>query len=143
LKRDLFSDEDERALTLLDIVEPLQYPLSVLQKDRRHALASPLLVASEEMRRVSIGQSTPGAFAEAIKVETADPACSACFGTTSFVCFDCSQLSIFESASHRSTLANMRFEFSCRQDNQQQPQGKGAAAEGPQTRACLSTARRF
>jgi len=45
LQRDLFSgDEDELALTLLDIVEPLQYPLSVLQKARRHALASPLLV---------------------------------------------------------------------------------------------------
>jgi len=50
LQRDLFSgDEDKLALTLLDIVEPLQYPLSVLQKARRHALASPLLVASEEM----------------------------------------------------------------------------------------------
>ena len=49
LKRDLFSDEDERALTLLDIVEPLQYPLSVLQKARRHVLASPPLVASDEM----------------------------------------------------------------------------------------------
>jgi len=45
LQRDLFSgDEDELALTLLDIIEPLQYPLSVLQKARRHALASPLLV---------------------------------------------------------------------------------------------------
>ena len=45
MQRDLFSgDEDELALTLLDIVEPLQYPLSVLQKARRHALASPLLV---------------------------------------------------------------------------------------------------
>jgi hypothetical protein len=45
LHRDLFSgDEDELALTLLDIVEPLQYPLSVLQKARRHALASPLLI---------------------------------------------------------------------------------------------------
>jgi len=50
LQRDLFSgDEDELALTLLDIFEPLQYPLSVLQKARRHALACPLLVASEEM----------------------------------------------------------------------------------------------
>jgi len=50
LQRDLFSgNEDELALTLLDIVEPLQYPLSVLQKARRHALAYPLLVASEEM----------------------------------------------------------------------------------------------
>jgi len=45
LQRSLFSgDEDELALTLLDIVDPLQYPLSVLQKARRHALASPLLV---------------------------------------------------------------------------------------------------
>ena len=50
MQRDLFSgDEDELALTLLDIVEPLQYPLSVLQKARRQALASLLLVASEEM----------------------------------------------------------------------------------------------
>ena len=41
LQRDLFSgDEDELALTLLDIIEPFQYPLSVLQKARRHALAS-------------------------------------------------------------------------------------------------------
>jgi len=50
LQCDLFGgNEDELALTLLDIVEPLQYPLSVLQKARRHATASPLLVASEEM----------------------------------------------------------------------------------------------
>jgi len=50
LDRDIFNgDEDELALTLLDIVEPLQYSLSMLQKARRHALASPLLVTSEEM----------------------------------------------------------------------------------------------
>jgi len=50
LQRDLFSgDEEELALTLLDILEPLQYPLSVLQKARRHVLASPPLVASDEM----------------------------------------------------------------------------------------------
>jgi len=50
LQCDPFSGhEDELALTLLDIVEPLQYPLSMLQKARRHAFASPLLVASEEM----------------------------------------------------------------------------------------------
>ena len=43
LQHDLFSgDEDELALTLLGIVDPLQYPLSVLKKARRHALASPL-----------------------------------------------------------------------------------------------------
>ena len=89
LQRDIFSgDEDELALTLLDILEPLQYPLSVLQKARTHALASPSLV----------GRSTPCAVAEATDVETADPACSARFGTPSFVCFDCSQPSIFESA---------------------------------------------
>jgi len=107
LQRDLFSgDEDEVALTFLDIVEPLQYPLSVMQKARRHALASPLLVTSGE-------RLTPNAIAEATNVETADPACSARFGTPSFVCFDCSQPSIFESASHQPTLANRRFEFSC------------------------------
>jgi len=50
LQRDLFSgDEDELALTRLDVVEPLQYPLSLLQKARRHVLASPPLVASDEM----------------------------------------------------------------------------------------------
>jgi len=50
LDRDFVNgDEDELALALLDIVEPLQYPLSVLQQARRHALASPLLVASEHM----------------------------------------------------------------------------------------------
>jgi len=50
LQHDIFSgDEDELALTFMDIVEPLQYPLSVLQKARRHALASPSLVSSDEM----------------------------------------------------------------------------------------------
>jgi len=92
---------------------------------------------------VGVGRSTPGAIAEATNVETADHAYSACFGTPSFVCFTCSQPSIFESASHEPTLANRRFEFSCRQDNRQKPQGKGAAAEGSQTRACLSDARHF
>ena len=44
MQRDLFSgDEEELALTLLDIVEPLSYPLSVLQKARRQVLASPPL----------------------------------------------------------------------------------------------------
>jgi len=46
----LNGDEDELTLTLLDIVEPLQHPLSVLQNARRHALASPSLVTSEEMQ---------------------------------------------------------------------------------------------
>ena len=68
---------------------------------------------------VGVGRSTPGAIAEATNVETGNPACSACFGTPSFVCFNCSQLSIFEPASHEPTLANRRFEFSCRQDNRQ------------------------
>jgi len=73
LQSGLFSgDEDELALTLLDIVEPLQYPLSV--------------------------RSTPDAIAEVTNVETADPACSACFGTPFFVCFDFPKLSVFESA---------------------------------------------
>jgi len=37
-------DEDEQALNLRDIIEPLQQLLSVLQKERRVALASPSLV---------------------------------------------------------------------------------------------------
>ena len=50
LDPDIFNDDNEKlALTLLDIVELFQYPLSILQKARRHALASPLLVVSEEM----------------------------------------------------------------------------------------------
>jgi len=50
LQRDLFSgDEEQLVLTRLDIVEPLQYPLSVFQKARRHVLGSPPLVASDEM----------------------------------------------------------------------------------------------
>ena len=50
LDRDFVNgDEDELALTFLDIVEPLQYSLSVLQQARRHTLASPLLVASVDM----------------------------------------------------------------------------------------------
>jgi len=80
------------------------------QKARRHVLAT-----------VGASRSTPCAFAEATDVETADPACGTRFGTPSFVCFNCSQPSIFESASQKPTLANRRFEFSCRQDNQHQP----------------------
>jgi len=66
-------------------------------------------------------------------VKTADPACSARFGTPSFVCFNCSQPSIFESAflHSASQLANSRFEFNRQYNNRQQPQGKGAAAAGP------------
>jgi len=48
--RNILAAENELALLLQDIVEPLQHPLSVLQKVRRHALASPSLVASEEMQ---------------------------------------------------------------------------------------------
>jgi len=60
LQRDLFcGDEDELALTLLDIVETLQYPLSVLQKAHRHALASALLVASEEMQPLESADQHP------------------------------------------------------------------------------------
>jgi len=40
----ILGDEDELALPLQDIVEPHQHLLSVLQKARRHALASPSLV---------------------------------------------------------------------------------------------------
>jgi len=45
----LNGDEDELSLPLQDIVEPIQLLLSVLQKAHRHALASPSLVASDEM----------------------------------------------------------------------------------------------
>ena len=50
LDRDICNgDKDEQALNLRDIVEPLQQPLSVLQKERRVALASPSLTVSDKM----------------------------------------------------------------------------------------------
>ena len=50
LDRDICNgDEDEHALNLRDIVEPLQQPLSVLQKERRVKLASLSLVVSDKM----------------------------------------------------------------------------------------------
>jgi len=50
LDRDICNgDEDEHALNLRDIVEPLQQPLSVLQKERRVLLASLPLVVSDKM----------------------------------------------------------------------------------------------
>ena len=50
LKRDILNgDEDELALPLFFVVEPLQHPLPVLQKARRKPLASSSLVASDEM----------------------------------------------------------------------------------------------
>ena len=87
------------------------------QKARRHALTSPPLVASDEMMPLEPANLHPCTIAEATDVETADPACSARFGNPSFVCFDCSQPSIFESASHQPTLTNRRFKVSCQQDN--------------------------
>ena len=82
---------------------------------------------------VGVGRSTPCAIAEATDVKTADPAYSVRFGTPSFVCFDCSQPSVFEYAflHSASQLANRRFKLSRQHDNQQQPQGKGAATAGP------------
>jgi len=53
-------------------------------------------------------RSTPCAITEATDVKTADPACSTRFGTPSFVCFDCTQPSIFESAFLHSTLSGAR-----------------------------------
>jgi len=47
---DILGDEDELARLLEDMVEPLQHLLFVLQKVRRHALASSSLVTSEEMQ---------------------------------------------------------------------------------------------
>ena len=53
LDRDICNgDEDEQALTLRDIVEPLQQPLSVLQKERRVKLASLSLVISDKMQQL-------------------------------------------------------------------------------------------
>jgi len=46
-------------MPLQDIVEPLQHPLSVLQKACRHALASPLLVASDEMPPLELANRHP------------------------------------------------------------------------------------
>jgi len=46
-------------MPLQDIVEPFQHPLSVLQKACRHALASPLLVASDEMPPLELANRHP------------------------------------------------------------------------------------
>jgi len=59
LQSDILCDEDELALPLQDIVEPFQHPLSVLQKACRHALASPLLVASDEMPPLELANRHP------------------------------------------------------------------------------------
>jgi len=56
---DILGDEDELALLLQDIVEPLQHSLSMLQKVRRHVLASPSLVASEEMQLLESADRHP------------------------------------------------------------------------------------
>jgi len=55
----LGGDEDELALTLLHIVEPLQHPLSVLQEARRLALTSPSPVASVEMQPLEAADRHP------------------------------------------------------------------------------------
>jgi len=60
LHRDIFnSNEDEQALNLRDIVEPLQQPLSVLQKERRVVLASPSLVVSDKMLQLELTDRHP------------------------------------------------------------------------------------
>jgi len=114
----LFSgDEDELALTLLDIVEPLQYLLSVLQKACRHALASPLLVdgagcwempplesadqhPSPSQKLPTSKQLTPPA-----APDSAPPLSSASIAPSS--------LSLNLLPMHETTLANRIFEFSC------------------------------
>ena len=105
----LNSDEDELALTLLDIVETLQYHLSVLQKACRHALASPLLVASEEMPPLESANRHPSQKLTTSRQPTppAAPASAPPLSSASIAL-----IPIFESASHRPTLANRRFEFS-------------------------------
>ena len=50
LERDLLNgDEEKLALHVLEIIEPLQLPFSLLQKTLRDALASLSLVASDEI----------------------------------------------------------------------------------------------
>jgi len=57
--RDILGDEDELVLLPQDIVKPLQHPYSILQKVRRHALASPSLVAYEEMQLLESADRHP------------------------------------------------------------------------------------
>jgi len=59
LQYDVLGNEDELAMILQDIVEPLQHPLSVLQKARRHVTASPLNIASSEMRLLEPADGHP------------------------------------------------------------------------------------
>ena len=156
LQRDLFSgDEKELALTRLDIVELLQYQLSVLQKAYRHVLASPPLVASDEMTPLEPADRHPALSQKLLEIiidlpigfpisniislptskQQTPPAAPASAPPLSSAFFSPSPLSL--------NLLQTGDSISCRQDNQHQPQGKGAAAIGPQTRACLSAARRF
>jgi len=52
LDRDILNgDKDEQALTLLDLVVPLQHPLSVLQEARRHTLTRQAVSATETCLR--------------------------------------------------------------------------------------------
>jgi len=144
LQRDLFiSNEDELALTLLDIVEPLQYPLSVLQKARRHALASLLLVASEEMPPLESADRHPAPSQKLptskkltpIAAPASAPPLSSALIAPSSLSLNLLPINPPSQTGDSNLVA--------KKDNRQQPQGKGAAAEGPLTCACLSTARHF
>jgi len=88
------------------------------QKARSHALASPPLVASDEMTPLEPADQHPAISQKLPTSKQPTPPAAPSFGTPFSVCFDCSQPFIFESVSHQPTLANRRFAFSRLHDNQ-------------------------
>ena len=116
-----------------------QYWQAVLRRRHAYGPSAALLVASDEILPLESAERYP---APSQKLPTSKQSTSPAAPTLAPPLLSASIAPnplFFESASHQLTLTNRRFEFSCRQDNR----GKGAAAEGPQTRACLSAARRF
>ena len=88
------------------------------QKACRHAPASPPLVVSDKMTPLGPAIDTLR-FRRSYQHRNSRPHLQRRFGTPSFVYFDCSQPSIFESALHQPTLANRRFTFSRLHNNRQ------------------------
>jgi len=144
LQLDLFSgDEDELALTLLDIVELLQHPFSMLQKARRHALASPLLVASHEMLPLESADRHPTPWQKLPTSKQPTPPAAPASATpllSSLIVSSSLSLNLLpinppSQTGDSNLVANTTINSSNRE--------KVPQAAGPQTRACLSASRRF
>ena len=126
LDRDICNgDADEQALNLRDIIEPLQQPLSMLQKERRVALASPSLVVFDKMlqlvstdRHPETSQKLPMSKQSTLP---AAPTSAPLLPSDSIV-------------PNPLSLNLPSIKFSRQPDGRQQPRGEGAAAAGPGNR---------